>query len=122
MTRSSSWWYGIIRCALPLTTRRSVCDALALERVELVQEHAGVDHDPVSDDRRDVFVEDPARHELESERLAVHDDGVTGVVAALVADDQVHLLGDEVGELPLSLVAPLRADHDRCRHAQPLRS
>ena len=95
-------------------------DAFALERVELVQEDARIDHDPVSDDRRYVFVEDPTRHELESEGLAVHDHRMTGVVTALVADDEVHLFGDEVGELALTLVTPLRADHDRCRHAQPL--
>ena len=51
-----------------------------------------------------------------AKRLTVDDDGVTGVVAALVADDQVHLLGDEVGELALALVAPLGADDDGRRH------
>ena len=91
-------------------------DALLSEPVELREQHRGVDHDAVADDRRDVVVEDAARHQLQSERLTADDDRVPGVVPALVADDDLHLLGDEVGELALALVAPLRADHDRCGH------
>ena len=52
----------------------------------------------------------------EGEALAVDDDGVPGVVAALVADDHVHLLGDEVGELPLPFIAPLRSYDHRGGH------
>ena len=91
-------------------------DALLSEPIDLGEQHRGVDHDAVADDRRDVVVEDAAGHQLEGERLAVDDDGVTGVVAALVADDDLHLLGDEVGELALALVAPLGADDDGCGH------
>src|SRR5690606_16597704 len=54
--------------------------------------------------------------ELERERHAVDDERVPRVVAALVADDHGHLLGDEVGELPLALVAPLRTDDDSRWH------
>jgi hypothetical protein len=92
-------------------------DALAGQHVELGQQHTRIDHDAVGDDRNDVVVQDPARHQLEGEALAVHDDGVPGVVAALVADHQVHLLGDEVGELPLPLITPLGPDDNGRRHA-----
>ena len=77
----------------------------------------GVDDDAVADDRRDVVVEDRrSGTSWRAKRLAVDHDGVPGVVAALVADDQVHLLGDEVGELALALVAPLGPDDDGRRH------
>src|SRR5271166_1529421 len=66
-----------------------------------------------------MVVEDPARYELQRERLAVHDDGVAGIVAALVADDQIHVLGEEVGELALPLVAPLGSDHHGRGHVAP---
>ena len=50
---------------------------------------------------------------MELELLAVADDRVAGVVAALKAHDHVGLLGEQVGDLSLSLVAPLGADdHD----------
>ena len=116
MSRSISWWYGKIRWALPHLQLGGV-DALGGEHVHLGDEDPRVDHHAVADDRRDVVVEDSARHQLQGEALTVDDDGVPRVVAALIADDQLHLLGDEVGELALALVAPLGADDDGRWHA-----
>ncbi len=94
-------------------------DALGRQRVELGEEDAGVHHHAVADDRGDVGIEDAARDELEGEGHAVDHDGVAGVVAALVADDHVHVPGQEVGELALALVAPLRPDDHGCGHDAP---
>ena len=91
-------------------------DAAALELVELVDEHDRVDDDAVADDRRDVRVEDAARDELELEHLAVDDQGVAGVVAALVAHDHLAFLGEVVGELALALVTPVASEHDGSGH------
>src|SRR5205085_10727153 len=41
---------------------------------------------------------------------ALADDGVAGVGAAVVADDEVVAVGEEVNDLALGLVAPLEAD------------
>ncbi len=43
--------------------------------------------------------------------VAAHD-RVPGVVAALEADHEVGLLREQVGDLPLSFIAPLGADDD----------
>jgi hypothetical protein len=96
-------------------------DSLAGQHVQLGQEHGRVDHHAVADDRGDVGVEDPGGYELECERLPVGDDGVPGVVAALVADHHVHLVGQQVGEATLALVPPLGADDHRPRHRAALR-
>ena len=96
-------------------------DALGRQAVELLEEDGRVHDDAVADDRRDVVVEDAARHQLQSEGLAVDHDAVAGIVATLVADHEVHLAGKEVGEPALPLVAPLGPDHHGCGHA-PLRS
>ena len=90
--------------------------ALGLEHVDLGEEHGRVDDHAVADDRRDVRVEDPARHELDLEDLAVDHDGVARVVATLVAHDEGRLLGEVVGEPTLALVTPLGADDHRARH------
>ena len=90
--------------------------ALALEHVELVDEDGRVDDHAVADHRCDVLVQHTARHELEREDLALHDDGVPGVVPALVADAQDALFGEVVGEPPLALVTPLGADDHRAWH------
>src|SRR5262249_18196352 len=55
------------------------------------------------------------------ERLA-RQDRVSGVVAALAADDEVGRPGQEIGRLPLALVAPLGSDQDRDRHGRILPS
>ena len=47
---------------------------------------------------------------MEDELLAVADDRVAGVVAALEAHDHVRLLGEQVDDLALALIAPLGAD------------
>ena len=42
--------------------------------------------------------------------LPLADDGVAGVGAAVVADDEVVLVGEQIDDLALGLVAPLQAD------------
>jgi hypothetical protein len=94
-------------------------DPATREHVALCEEHGRVDDDAVADDRDGVGVEHTARDELEGEGLAVDDDRVAGVVAALVADDESHVLGEEIGELPLAFIAPLGSDHDGGGHVLP---
>src|SRR5439155_10065757 len=90
--------------------------------IHLIEEDGGVDHDAVADHRRDVGVQDPARQQLQGERFPVNHHGVPGVVPALVADHHRHLLGKQIGELALALVAPLGPDDNGSGHATLLRS
>ena len=106
----------MITWAARLTRTRPTSMPRAVEHVELADQRLRVDDDPVADDRRDVRVEHARRDEVELEDLVAVDHRVAGVVAALVADDHRHLLGQEVGRLALALVAPLEPDDDRCRH------
>ena len=48
------------------------------------------------------------------------DDGVTGVVAAGVADHVLAVLSQKIDYFPLSFVAPLATDDGVCRHEIPL--
>src|SRR5205823_4394413 len=52
--------------------------------------------------------------------LAVHHQRVAGVVAAVEADHDVGAGGEEIDDLPLPFVAPLRTDDDGGRHGQRL--
>jgi hypothetical protein len=97
-------------------TQAAGVDALRCEHVELLDEHGRLDDDTVADDGRHVVVEDPAGNELQREHFAVDDDRVAGVVPALVADDQLALFGEVVGEPALALVAPLGPDDHRAGH------
>ena len=91
------------------------------EFVKLAQQRCWVHHHPWPNDRRDVAVEDTARDKMEFEGVFADDDRVPGVVATLVAHDHRNLLGEEVGRLPLPLVAPLQADDHAGRHLNPFR-
>ena len=91
-------------------------DVPALEIVDLGAQSHRVDHHPVADDGHDVGVEDPGRHQMESELTAEILDGVARVVAALVADHDIGLLAEQVGDFPFAFVAPLGAYYDENRH------
>ena len=47
---------------------------------------------------------------------AAMNDGVAGVVAALAADDDVRLRGQDVDDFAFPFIAPLRADQNCVRH------
>ena len=60
--------------------------------------------------------EDAGGQQRELVGLAAGDDGVAGVGAAVVADDEVVLVGEEIDDLALGLVAPLQADDTGAGH------
>ena len=97
--------------------QRARVDATPAQLVELVGQHLRVDHHPVADHAQLAAVQDPRRDQMELPGLAVADDRVAGVVAALEADDGVGPLGEQVGHLPLALIAPLGADDHDSWHA-----
>ena len=97
-------------------------DAAALQPLDLVEQHLRVDHDAVADRAGLAGIEDPGRDQVELELLAVADDRVAGVVAALEADTRSALLGEQVGDLALALVAPLGADDDYAWHDAKVRA
>src|SRR5439155_17964875 len=87
------------------------------ELVDLGEEDLGIDDDAGPDDAH-LAGDDPARDQPDLERLAVDDDRVPGIGAALEAAHDVRLLREQVDDLALSLVAPLRPDDDGRRHVR----
>ena len=62
-------------------------------------------------------MQDASREELEFEGLAASDDGVSCVVAAAIADDDLGFTAENVHDFAFCFVAPLRANDHECRHA-----
>src|SRR4029078_5854840 len=94
-------------------------DPAGFEPVELADEHLGVDHAAGAEEAL-LAVQDPRRHVVELVLLAAGDDRVPGVRAALVAADEVGVLRQQVDDLALAFVPPLRADnHGRGHQASP---
>src|SRR5690606_22867839 len=87
-------------------------DAARLEPVELGDEHAQVDDDPVGADGGDTGRQDAAGEPVPGVLLAPDDHRVPRVVAAVELHYVVDLRPQEVGRLALALVAPLGAHQD----------
>ena len=109
----------MIRCALALTLRPADVDAAAAQAVDLVGQHARVDDDAVADHAGLARVEDPARDQVEA---STSRPSRTIVWPALLPPwkrtTMSALLGEQVDDLALALVAPLGADDHDARHAQ----
>ena len=94
--------------------------AAQLELVELADQDVGVDDAAVADHAR-LAAHDAARQRADLERLVADDDRVSGVRAALVAADDVRVLREQVDDLALPFVSPLRPDDDGRRHGEQSR-
>jgi len=92
-------------------------DPARLQLVDLGEEDLWVDHAPGSE-HADLARDDAARDLADLERLPADDDRVPRVRAALVAAHDVRALGEQVDDLSLALVAPLRADDHGRRHVE----
>ena len=84
--------------------------ALGFERVDFLDQDLRIDDHAVADDAELVRVQRAGRDQVEDGLLAVDDQRVAGVVAALEADDDIGVVGEQIDDLALALVAPLGAD------------
>ncbi|SKY77317.1 Uncharacterised protein [Mycobacteroides abscessus subsp. abscessus] len=70
-------------------------DIAVLETAQFGEQHPGVDDDAVADDVVDARREDARGDQVQGERLTIREnDGVTRVVAALVANNPLQLLAE----------------------------
>jgi hypothetical protein len=87
-------------------------DAAHAEGVVLLEEPLDVEHHAVAEEAALAVVENARRDLVKDELVVLHLHGVAGVGPALVARDDVDVLGKNVYDLSLPLVAPLAADDD----------
>ena len=85
--------------------------------VHFRQECSHVHCDSRSEDVHHPGIEDTGGQEMQGELAKIVDDRVTGIVAALVAHDEVGLVGEVISDLSLSFVSPVRTDYCDDRHA-----
>ena len=92
------------------------CDAAGDQAVDLAQQAGRIEHHAAGHHALDLGAEDAAGDQRQLEGLAAGDHGMAGVGPALVADDDIVLLGQQIDDLALGLVAPLQTDDARGRH------
>src|SRR5204863_7577211 len=86
-------------------------DAGGGELVDLGKERLWIDHYAVADDAGDAGMENAGRQQPQHELAPVRVHRVAGVVAALVTSDDGKVRRQEIDDLALALVTPLRAQH-----------
>ena len=89
---------------------------LLSQAADLLDEMPGIDHDAVADDRELARTYDAGGQKRELVDLAVDDERMAGIMAALEPNDDIGLARQPVDDLALALVAPLGADHHHIRH------
>ena len=106
-------WYGMISGVAGLIFRRerTSTPVASSSSISLLQ-RAGVQHDAVADQAQRVGAQDAGRNQVQDGLLAVDDQRVAGVVAALEAHDRADLLGQQVDDLALAFIAPLGTEND----------
>ena len=99
---------------------RGDVDTGGAEIGDLLPKMLAVDDDAVAQHIDDTLAEDARGDQMKGELAVFVDDGVAGVVAALVADDHVVLLGDKVDHAAFALVAPVDAYDSAIGHVGSL--
>ena len=61
--------------------------------------------------------ENAARNQLENELFLADKNRVPGVMAALIARNDIKVLGEKVDNFAFSLIAPLGAKHNQITHS-----
>jgi hypothetical protein len=95
---------------------RADFDALFAEAVDFGDEGDGVDDNAVGDDAGFARAEDAAGNQVQDVFFAAVNDGVSGVVTALTADDEVGVIGKKVDDFAFAFVTPLGSDENGICH------
>ena len=90
-------------------------DAAGDELVDLAQQAFRMEDDAAGDDAEDAGRKNAAGDERKFIGFSPRHDGMAGVRAPLITDDEVVLLGEQIDELPLGLISPLQSDDARSR-------
>ena len=91
--------------------------ASGFKRGDFFKEGAQAEDDAVADVALNACVQDAGGDEVQHGFFAVDDEGVAGVVPALVAHDRACFFGEEVNDFAFAFVAPLGANDDQvCTH------
>jgi len=69
-------------------------------------------HHAIADQAQRVVAQDAGRNQVQDGLLAVDDQGVAGVVAALETHDGTDFLGEQIDDLALAFIAPLGAENN----------
>jgi hypothetical protein len=91
-------------------------NASVAQGVYFPQQNSRIDHDTVSDRTR-FFLQNTGWNQVADKLFPAHDDGMTGIVAALKAHHHVGRLCQQVHDFAFPFIPPLGSDNDYVSHA-----
>ena len=95
---------------------RADLDADFFQSLNFLDEADRVNDHAIADDAQFALAQDAGRHEVQDIFLPADENGVAGVVAAGVTDDDIRLLGEHINDFAFAFVAPLGANENRICH------
>ncbi|MEY5013755.1 MAG: hypothetical protein RIS92_113 [Verrucomicrobiota bacterium] len=93
-------------------------DAFVSEAFDFSGDRDGVEDDAVADDAHFIGAKDSGRDEVQDVFGSSDDDRVTGVIAALGANDDVGVFGEEIDDFAFAFITPLGADENGVCHRE----
>src|SRR5205823_5470823 len=86
------------------------------EEFNLLDEAHRIDHHSIPDDTNLAFAQNARRNKVQDVFLLSDVDGVTGVVPALRAHDDIRIVREDIDDLAFAFIAPLGAYQDCIGH------
>ena len=80
----------------------------------------GIKHHTIADDRQFSAADNPRGQQRQFENFSIDYKGMTGIVTALKAGDDIRPLTEPIHDFAFSLIAPLGADYNDICHDDPL--
>ena len=84
-------------------------NAGGFERIDFAEQRGGIDHQAIADHGQFPRPQNAAGNQLQDEFLVADDYGMAGVVPALVARHEVETVGEQIDDLALAFISPLRS-------------
>ena len=91
-------------------------NAFGAQPFDLSRHGHRIQHHPVANHAEGSGPQNPRGNEVQHVFCATHDDGVSSVVAALTAYDDLSVVGEEIDDFSFAFVAPLGADENGIGH------
>ena len=85
--------------------------ALGAQRIDFVDKNFRVDHHAITDDTEFFGVQRARRYQMEDGLFAVDYQGVAGIIAALITDDDIRVIGKKIDDFAFAFIAPLGSDN-----------
>jgi len=82
------------------------------ESLDFFLKNERVNDDPIADEALNAGMEHAGGDQVEDGLFIANNDGMAGVITALIAGHEIGLVGDNVHDLSLTFVAPLATEHN----------